>query len=188
MSDKAPKGPEAPIVENPAMEALLREVYADFDAGYGYMVDEVTLTIPRERIAEASRVAKDDKRLQMDYLGCLSVAEYDESFQTVYILWSTELRHRFALKTNAPKDDPTIPSVTPVWRGADWHEREGAELFGVTFAGHPNPGFLLLYDEFEGKYPLRKDYPFEETSEWGEDDSPHWETPLDDEALEDRPR
>ena len=92
------------------------------------------------------------------------------------------------MKTNAPKDDPAIPSVTPVWRGADWHEREGAELFGVTFTGHPNPGFLLLFDEFEGKHPLRKDYPFEDTAEWDEEESPRWETPLDDEALEDRSR
>ena len=52
---------------------------------------------------------------------------------------------------------------------------EGAELFGVTFSGHPDPRQLLLFDEFEGKYPLRKDYPFEEVVEWTEEMSAPWE-------------
>ena len=64
-------------------------------------------------------------------------------------------------KASVPRDNPVFASVTPVWRGADWHEREGAELFGVTFEGHPNPKHLLLWDGFEG-YPGRKDYPFAE--------------------------
>lgn len=185
MANKVPTVPEAPIVKDAEMETLLREVYADFDAKFGYMVDRVTVTVSRDKIAEACQLAKDHKHLQIDYLGCLSVAEYEESYQAVYLLWSTELRHKFALKTDAPKDDPSIPSVTAVWRGANWYEREGAELFGVSFAGHPNPGFLLLFDEFEGKYPLRKDYPFEETPEWSEEDSPIWETPTDDKDAED---
>ncbi len=185
MADKVPKAPEAPIVTDAAMEALLREAYGGLGADFGYMVDLVTVTVSRDKITEACQLAKGDKHLQMDYLSCLSIAEYEESYQAVYLLWSTKLRHKFALKTNAPKDDASIPSVTGVWRGANWYEREGAELFGVSFAGHPNPGFLLLFDEFEGKYPLRKDYPFEETPEWSAEDSPLWETPPDDKTAGD---
>jgi len=161
------------------MEGLLREVYASFGAAFAYAVDEVTVTVPRERIAEACRIAKDDPRLKFDYLRCLAVTEYQDRFQAVYLLYSTSFGHRAILKADAPKTDPVIPSVTGVWRGADWHEREGAELFGVVFSGHPDLKHLLLFDEFTGKFPLRKDYPFEETVEWSEETHPRWERPDD---------
>ncbi len=170
-----PKGPEAPVIPDPAMEALLKDVYASYEAEFSYAVDELTVTVPRERIEDACRVAKNDPRLRFDYLRCLAVVEYPEYFQAVYLLHSTTLGHKAALKTNAPKDAPAIPSVTGVWSGADWHEREGAELFGVTFTGHPDPRHLLLFDEFEGKYPMRKDYPFEELEEWSPENDRPWQ-------------
>ncbi|MDP6612823.1 MAG: NADH-quinone oxidoreductase subunit C, partial [Candidatus Hydrothermarchaeota archaeon] len=55
------------------------------------------------------------------------------------------------------REEPNIPTVTDIWCGANWHERETAELFGITFEGHPYPKRLLLADDFEG-YPFRKDY------------------------------
>ena len=177
------KGPEAPVKPDPEMEGLLREVYEPLGAVIGYAVDEVSVTVPRERIVEACRLAKEEPRLAMDYLRCLAVVDYPDHFEAVYLLWSTSLSKRFALKADAPKDDPVIPSVTGVWRGADWHEREGAELFGVTFEGHPKLEKLLLFDEFEGQYPLRKDFPFEEMEEWSAEGSPHWELADDDRPV-----
>ncbi len=160
---------------DPEMEALLKELYAPFDAEFGYAVDEVSVLIPRERIAEACSLAKADERLGFDYLRCLAVVEYPDHFQVSYMLYSTGKGHKAMLKAVAPKDDPAFPSVTCVWKGADWHEREGAELFGVTFSGHPDPKHLLLFDEFEGVYPMRKDYPFEEVVEWTDEMSAPWE-------------
>ncbi|MEE9285372.1 MAG: NADH-quinone oxidoreductase subunit C, partial [Dehalococcoidia bacterium] len=125
------------------------------------------------------RLAKEDALLRMDYLRCLAVTEYDDRYQAAYMLYSTALGHKAILKADAPKDDPVIPSVSGVWAGADWHEREGAELFGVVFSGHPALEHLLLFDEFKGKYPLRKDYPYEETTEWSLETHPRWETPDD---------
>ncbi len=170
----APLAPRAPVKPNPAMEALLKEVYTSFNAEFGYAVDEVSIVIPRERIVEACALAKGEPRLQCDYLRCLAVTEYPQYFQVSYMLYSTGLKHRFMLKTNTAKDNPAVPSVTGVWKGADWHEREGAELFGVTFAGHPDPRHLLLFEEFDGKFPLRKDYPFEEIVEWTPDQEERW--------------
>ena len=172
-----PKGPQAPVKPDPQMESLLREAFASFGTEFGYAVDEVAITIPRERIVEACRLAKDDARLRFDYLRCLAVTEYADRFQAAYMLYSTKHGHKCMFRVNAPKDAPSIPSVTSVWRGADWHEREGAELFGVTFSGHPQPQHLLLFDEFKGKYPLRKDYPFEETQEWSPETHPQWKRP-----------
>ena len=171
---RAPEAPKAPVKPDPVMEELLKEALASFSPEVGYAVDEVSVLIPRERIAEAGGLVKHDERLRFDYLRCLAVVEYPEHFQVAYMLSSTSKGHKAILKANAPKDDPVFPTVTGVWRGADWHEREGAELFGVTFSGHPDPRHLLLFDEFDGKYPLRKDYPFEEVVEWTEEMAEPW--------------
>jgi NADH-quinone oxidoreductase subunit C len=72
-------------------------------------------------------------------------------------LFSITGRTRLLLRTVAPGDPPVLASLTSVWRGADWHERETAEMFGVVFSGHPDPRPLLLADGFSG-HPLRKDF------------------------------
>jgi NADH-quinone oxidoreductase subunit C len=78
-------------------------------------------------------------------------------FAVVYHLFSTKLIHRLRIKCRVPEDDPTIPSVTPVWAGANWLERETYDLYGIHFAGHPDLRRIYLYEEFVG-HPLRKDY------------------------------
>lgn len=78
-------------------------------------------------------------------------------FAVVYHLFSTRHFHRLRLKCRVPEDDPTIASVTPVWEGANWLERETFDLYGIRFVGHPDLRRIYLYDEFIG-HPLRKDY------------------------------
>lgn len=78
-------------------------------------------------------------------------------FTVVYHLFSTGLIHRLRIKCRVPEDDPAIPSVTPVWPGANWLERETYDLYGIGFTGHPDLRRIYLYDEFVG-HPLRKDY------------------------------
>ena len=163
---RGPVAPKAITKPDAVMELLLKEVFAGFNAEFGYAVDEVSIVVPRERIVEACHLAKTDSRTKFDYLRCLAVTEYPEYFQVAYLLYSISLKHRAILKANAPKEAPEVPSVTSVWQGADWHEREGAELFGIKFKGHPDPRHLLLFEEFDGKYPMRKDYPYEEIVEW----------------------
>ena len=85
--------------------------------------------------------------------------------QIVYFLQSLEPERTLALKTDVPYDDPVVPSVTSVWRAADWYEREAHDLFGLSFDGHPDLAPLLLYDEFDG-YPGRKEFPFYEYREF----------------------
>ena len=98
------------------------------------------------------------------------VAESPGRLEMVYMLHNIptndgEPERTIVLKTNAPYEDPTVPSVTPVWRAADWYEREAHDLFGVVFDGHPDLSPLLLYDEFEG-FPGRKEFPFYEYREF----------------------
>ncbi len=78
-------------------------------------------------------------------------------FAVVYHMLSTRLIHRLRVKCRVPEDDPTIPSVTPVWSGANWLERETYDLYGIRFTGHPDLRRIYLYEGFVG-HPLRKDY------------------------------
>lgn len=174
MSESTRPKPVAPLIEDPEMQDLLEKVYNQFDVSFGYAVDEIAVTLEREQVVEACRIAKDDERLRMDYLRCLLATEFEAYFQVTYLVYSTILKKKFMLKVNAPKDDPMVASVVGIWRGADWHEREAAELYGLKFQGHPKLEYLLLSEEFEGKYPLRKDYPYEDIEEWDEETSPRW--------------
>jgi NADH-quinone oxidoreductase subunit C len=78
-------------------------------------------------------------------------------FAVVYHLISTTHSHRLRLKCRVPADAPTIASLTSVWPGANWLERETYDLYGINFVGHPDQRRIYLYDEFVG-HPLRKDY------------------------------
>jgi len=107
------------------------------------------------RVAELLRT---DPNLGFDYFEFLSgVDEEAEGLGVVLHLYSTGRRHHLQLRTIVPREGGVIPTVSDLWFGADWHERETAELFGITFEGHPHLVKLLLPNEFEG-HPLRKEF------------------------------
>ena len=105
---------------------------------------------------------RDDAELAFDILVDLTATDpdtADEHFWVGYQLLSTTLGHRLAIKSIVPKEDAQVPTATAVYRAARWHERECAEMFGITFVGHPDPRNILLPDDWVG-HPLRKDYEF----------------------------
>ena len=81
-------------------------------------------------------------------------------FELVYHFFSSSHRHRLRVKVPLGAADPTVESLTGLWRAADWFEREVWDMFGVVFVGHPNLKRILMYESFEG-HPLRKDYPYD---------------------------
>ncbi len=82
----------------------------------------------------------------------------DVRFVVVYHFYSTAHKHRLRLVVPVEEADPELDSVTSLWAGADWLEREVWDMFGIRFQGHPGLTRILMYEEFEG-HPLRKDYP-----------------------------
>lgn len=90
-----------------------------------------------------------------EYQGQLGVVYHLSSLQPVDAYWRT--LSRCALRVYTPIDNPHVPSVARVWRDADWHEREGFDMYGIIFDGHTDLRRILLPDDWEG-YPLRKDY------------------------------
>ena len=113
---------------------------------------------------------RDHEDTYFDFLSCISAVDDGveaSTFTVVYHLASIPYKHQLTLKVivqnNRQLDNlPSIPSVSTVWRTADWHEREAYDLMGVFFDDHPDLRRILLPDDWEG-YPLRKDYEEAET-------------------------
>jgi NADH-quinone oxidoreductase subunit C len=119
---------------------------------------EVTVEVPAQGWLDAVATARDDPDLDLSYFDWLSgVDELEAGFDVVVHLYSIGHRHRALLRTRVPRAEPVLASLTPVFAGAAWHERETYEMFGVSFAGHPDLKPLLLPDGFAG-HPLRKEF------------------------------
>jgi NADH-quinone oxidoreductase subunit C len=119
--------------------------------------------VPPEGLLEACGTVRNAPELSLEYLACLSGVDYPDHIEVVYHVFSIAHPGRgLVLKTAAPKSDAhgtvELPSVTGVWPGANWHEREVFDLLGVVFAGHPDLRRILMPEGFDGGYPLRKDY------------------------------
>ena len=148
-----------------ALKALLTQLLAPLQAQVEESLDEVVVKVKPQDVPQVCQICKEDPQLDLDYLRCLSVVDYIEHLRVVYHLYSLDKRHKCVIQADLPADDPVVPSIVSVYPGANWHEREGAELFGVTFEGHPDMKPLLLYEGFEG-HPGLKSFPFHEYEEW----------------------
>jgi NADH-quinone oxidoreductase subunit C len=124
-----------------------------------------TAIVPRDRLLEIMQWLRDDPDMRFDFPTDMTVVDWmgwdrPHRFEAVYHLRSMTHHHRIRIKCDVPEEDPVLPSVTPLWSGLDWFEREAYDMYGVTFAGHPDLRRIFMYDEFVG-HPLRKDYPKE---------------------------
>ncbi|MCK4368647.1 MAG: NADH-quinone oxidoreductase subunit C [Dehalococcoidales bacterium] len=107
---------------------------------------------------EIASYLKTTAGLDFDYLTAITAVDYYDYFEVVYQLTSIKHNHSLVVKTRCyGRDNPTLPSVVSLWRGADFQEREIYDLMGISFDGHPNLKRIVLWEGFEG-HPLRKDY------------------------------
>ncbi len=118
---------------------------------------DVAFKVNKDLILEVCRFAKETPELGFDLLACLSCVDWIDHMELVYNLFSFSHKHKIALKTSLPRDGE-IDSVTQIWHAANWHEREIAELFGVRFKNHPDPRPILLPEDWDEGYPMRKDW------------------------------
>jgi NADH-quinone oxidoreductase subunit C len=124
--------------------------------------DQNRLTVDRENLWESLRLLRDEAGFDMLFeLTAVDFLEYPDAkdrFGVIYGLLSIETGSRLLVKTFVNEPELTLPTVTNLWISADWMEREVFDMYGITFAGHPNLKRLLLPQEFTS-FPLRKDYP-----------------------------
>ncbi len=114
--------------------------------------------IVAERLLDVAKYMRD--RLGYTYLSDITVVDFldDGLLELVYRFYHLDGEGELVIKVRVPRDKPVVPSLTPIWPGANFHEREGFDLFGVHFVGHPNLKRLYMWDEFKG-HPMRKDFP-----------------------------
>ncbi len=134
---------------------------------------QVSVVIEKGRLKEIMEYLHDTPQLCFSYLKDLCGIDYlgkkVPRFEVVYQLYSISHRHAIRIRAEVPENDLSIDSVTGIWDGANWHERECYDMFGIRFTGHPDLRRILMPEDWEG-HPLRKDYPLE--SDLGENEWP----------------
>jgi NADH-quinone oxidoreductase subunit C/D len=151
------------------MQALVETLLKKFpDAVRSIDLDaarsELTVHVAAPKIVEVARYLHDAPEMAFDHITDICSVDYPENqdrFEVVYHLLSLPHRRRIRLKARVPEDDPTIPSVTGVWRGAEFLEREVYDMMGIRFSGHPDLRRILMPEDYAEGYPLRKDFPAE---------------------------
>lgn len=126
--------------------------------------DQYFIRVAANRLVDVLTFLRDDARLKFEQLIDLTCIDYlnfpkaADRFGVIYSLLSLTHNHRIWIKCFVNDPKPTVPSVTSIWKGAEWMEREVFDMFGITFEGHPDLRRILTWDTFEAN-PLRKDYP-----------------------------
>ena len=131
--------------------------------------DHQCLTVPTERIAEVCMLLHTQEECYFDMLSCLTGLDNGvekSTMEVIYNLYSIPFEHSLMLKVIIERNKeneplPEVPSVSHIWRTADWHEREVFDLLGISFSNHPDLRRILLPEDWIG-YPLRKDYEAQE--------------------------
>ena len=116
-----------------------------------------SLLIESRALPDIAAFLKNTAGLEFSFLSSISGTDYKDYFELVYRLESLKDNRNLILKVRCTKDEPVAPSLTELWQGADFQEREIYDLLGISFSGHPNMKRIFLWDGFEG-HPLRKDF------------------------------
>ena len=149
-------------LKGPALARLL-EWNPGAVQGAKFQHDELSVYIDRAFIRDACSLLKNDPALQFTFLSDITCVDWypnEPRFEVVYHLLAMARKKRLRLKVKLAGNDPHLESITSVWPGANFFEREVYDLFGVRFPGHPNLRRILMPEDWEG-HPLRKDYPVE---------------------------
>ena len=182
---REPAAPENPVV------AAIKKDFADQILDVNDFRGDLTIVLRPDRITAICAALKEEPTTRFDMLSTITGVDYqgypeksrDERFNIVYQLYSVEHGHRVRLKVPVPESAPEVDSVTPVWKTANWWERETFDMFGINFRRHPDLRRILCHEEFVGhalrkdhepggRTPLSRDYklPLEYMGEWREDE------------------
>jgi NADH-quinone oxidoreductase subunit C len=146
-------------LENQELAAAVQAFDGDAIQAGKFDRGELTLEIAPGKIVSVCGFLKYDRKfVRLSTVTAVDRYPAEPRFEVVYHLHSVERNRRLRLKCRLPGVDPVIDSVTSVWLGANWYEREVFDLFGIRFLGHPDLRRIMLPDDWEG-HPLRRDVP-----------------------------
>ena len=162
-------------------EALLKTVQEKLKTQFGdalisseLLADYPVFTLKRDIICDVVKFLYEDEDLSFQYLTSLAGLHYPDNkgqeLGVMYNLHSLTKNYRIRLKVFFSINDPNVPSITPVFKGANWMERQEFDFFGIIFKGHPNLKRILNMDDL-GYYPMRKEFPLEDGTREDKDDT-----------------
>jgi NADH-quinone oxidoreductase subunit C len=154
-----PSKREVPTVQTSAVVDLLIKRFSDSVSVVEEKVNWPSVRVKLEALQNIATFLKQEPTLDFDYLTSISGVDYPERsprFDLVYHFVSLKYKHVLAIKVGVGEKE-VAPSLTPLWKSADWNEREIFDLLGIQFSGHPDLRRILLPDQWKG-HPLRKDY------------------------------
>jgi NADH-quinone oxidoreductase subunit C len=126
--------------------------------------DMVVFILKKEALLRFVQFIKEDPDIKMEQVTDITAVDWyqkrDVRFEVVYHFYSYTKNHRIRVKVPVEEQDPKVPSITGLFSGANWFERECWDMYGIVFVNHPDLRRILLYPEFVG-HPLRKDYPID---------------------------
>lgn len=143
----------------PNVVEALRERFGDTIGDVVSYAGETTVFVEKGAIAEVCQFLRDD--VGFDYLtdiGTVDRFTEEDRFEVFYNVCAVEARKRIRLKVRVDEEDPVVPTVTGVWKGANWHEREAWDMMGIRFEGHPDLRRIYMPEDFE-YHPARKEFP-----------------------------
>ncbi len=125
---------------------------------------DLAVTVTRDALRAVCRFLKDDPTMGFDYIVHVSSVDWPddaERFEVIYEVYSIRHRWRLRVKTRVPEHDCAVDSLTAIWRGAEFMEREVFDMMGIRFNDHPDMRRILMPDDFPEGWPLRKDFPLQ---------------------------
>ena len=148
----------------PVNQIIVEKLKAQFPRsveGTSEFRNDLTVVVKKQDIVPVCAFLKTDPELSFDMIIDLCGVDMytpEGRFEVVYNLYSLKNQKYVRLKVRVEEEDPVVPTVTGIWSGANWHERETFDMMGIRFSGHPDLRRLYMPEEFE-HYPLRKDFP-----------------------------
>jgi NADH-quinone oxidoreductase subunit C len=149
------------------MHQLAERIQQDYPNGFVNAVEwrgDVAVTVKRELLREIALFLNQDPEMDFRYIVHVSSVDWpddEERFEVVYEFYSIRKRHRIRLKTRVPESDCIVDSLSDIWQGANFMEREVYDMMGIRFRNHPDLRRILMPDEYTEGYPLRKDFPLQ---------------------------
>ncbi len=142
------------------IKAACPEGFISEKVAYG----ELTLEVERDHILKVCNLVRNDPELDFDMLTDLCSVDFPNEtprFEVVYHFYSLERNHRLRIKARVPEEDCRIDSVVSIWRAANFMEREVYDMMGISFNHHPDLRRILMTEDYDEGFPLRKDFPVE---------------------------
>ncbi|WP_373232170.1 NADH-quinone oxidoreductase subunit C [Cohnella sp.] len=156
--------PKEPSPNQPRLDRvvnLLRELISEDSVEEAYINEPndhlPTIVVKNDRWLQAAKLFRSHDDLSCNYLRNVSGVDYETHMEVVYYPLNMDSRDCYCIKVRADREQPSIPSVTPIWETANWNEREIYDLLGIDFPGHPDLRRIMMPDDWVG-HPLRKDY------------------------------